>query len=98
MSEEAQTREEVYDSRIAPLMAQIIAICKANKIPMIANYNLDHDGDGLQCTTYIWDDGWLPTDGMMAAYEAMKPRMHRTTMVATRDGSGKITRLDAVVG
>ena len=53
MSEEAQTREEVYDSRIAPLMAEIIAICKASKIPLIANFNLDNDGDGLQCTTLI---------------------------------------------
>ena len=53
MSKETKTREEIYDAQIAPLMTQIIAICKANKIPMIANYNLDHDGDGLQCTTLI---------------------------------------------
>lgn len=98
MSEATQTREEVYDSKIAPLMAEIIAICKASKIPLIANFNLDNEGDGLQCTTYIWEDDWLPTDGMMAAYEAMKPRVQRTAMIATRDGSGRITRLDAVIG
>src|SRR4051812_9804430 len=32
-------REAVYDERISPLMAQIIVICKKNKIPMVASFD-----------------------------------------------------------
>lgn len=31
-------REGVYDEEIAPLMAQILAICKREKIPMLASF------------------------------------------------------------
>ena len=35
------TKEEIYDEQINPLMAQIINICKVNKIAMIADFALD---------------------------------------------------------
>lgn len=31
--------EAVYDEQIAPLMSQIIAVCKAHRLPMIASFN-----------------------------------------------------------
>ena len=37
------TKEEVYDSQISPLMAQIISICKEHKIAMLADFTLDED-------------------------------------------------------
>lgn len=50
-------KEEIYDSQIAPLMAQIIAICKANKIAMLADFAIGHEKDeGLKCTTALLDD------------------------------------------
>ena len=97
-SKAKRTREQVYDAEISPLVAQIIAICKRDKIPMIANFNLDHEGDGLQCTTNIFGDDWPLTDGMRTAYHAMKPQESTVAMITTRDGSGNITRMDAVVG
>ena len=92
-----RTREQVYDAEIAPLVGQIIGLCKRHKIPMIANFNLDHDGDGLQCTTNIFGDDWEPTEGMRQAYLAMAPRESHVTMITTRDGGGNVTRMDAVV-
>lgn len=47
--------EHVYDEKIAPLMTQIIAICKEHKLPMFATFlyaNSDEEGDGL-CTTNL---------------------------------------------
>ena len=32
---EQWTKEDVYDEQIAPLMAQIIAICKEHRIPLV---------------------------------------------------------------
>jgi hypothetical protein len=45
----------VYDEEIAPLMAQIIAICKEHRIPLVAQFNYaatDEDGPSF-CTTII---------------------------------------------
>lgn len=48
-----ENKERVYDEKIAPLMAQIIEICKLEKIPMFADFqysNLDF------CTTCIYPE------------------------------------------
>lgn len=44
------TKEEIYDEQIAPLMTQIIDICRAHKIKLHASYELDGD---MMCTTYL---------------------------------------------
>ncbi len=47
--------EEAYDNEIAPLMAQVIAICKAKQIPMLATFqyaDTEEDGAGF-CTTSL---------------------------------------------
>ena len=51
--------ESVYDRDVAPLMAKIIAICQAHKMPMIASFCYargrdvdDPSGLGL-CTSYV---------------------------------------------
>jgi hypothetical protein len=38
ITEKVEDRESVYDEQISPLMRQIIAICKANGIPMFASF------------------------------------------------------------
>lgn len=46
--------EAVYDREIAPLMDQIIAICKANRIPVFASFQFGTSDDGADfCTTRI---------------------------------------------
>ena len=56
-------KEYVYDQEIAPLVSQIIEVCKSNDIPMVASfcYGLsDNDAEDL-CTTFITQsDGWVP--------------------------------------
>lgn len=50
-------KEAVYDEQIAPLMAQIIAICKRDEIPVAAQFYLkeerEDDGRPMYCTTVI---------------------------------------------
>lgn len=43
-------KEQVYDEQIAPLMTQIIEICRAHKIKMHASFELDGD---MMCTTNL---------------------------------------------
>ena len=57
MAEPIKDNEAVYDAEIAPLMDQIIAVCKRAGIPILASFQLtsnDEDGDGaMLCTTSI---------------------------------------------
>lgn len=43
--------EAIYDKRIAPLMEEIIAICREYQIPVVASYQLNGEEDPLLCTT-----------------------------------------------
>ena len=51
--------ESVYDEKISPLMQQIIDICKAHSMPMIASFayeNCEEKGVGC-CTTHLIFEG-----------------------------------------
>lgn len=50
--------EDIYDEQIAPLMAQIIAICKQARMPMIASfaYRCDANNEHDLCTSFYQDD------------------------------------------
>lgn len=48
-----QDNESIYDEQIFPLMAQIIEICKAHQIPMVAAFEYS---DSNYCTTIIPQD------------------------------------------
>lgn len=58
--EEEDTREQMYDEQINPLMARIITICKEHNIPFVASFQLsaDNEDDGpLYCTSCSLPDG-----------------------------------------
>lgn len=60
--------ERIYDEQIAPLMAQIIAICKRERIPMLATFQYGsrpEEGEVDFCTTWIPFEGQSP--GLSAA-------------------------------
>lgn len=62
------TKEQVYDAMISPLMEQIIAICKHNKIAMIASFSLpDDEDDSLCCATLLVEKDFDPPDAYLAA-------------------------------
>lgn len=44
------TKEEVYDTKLNPLMEQIIQICKEHKIAHVCTFSLDRESE-LFCTT-----------------------------------------------
>lgn len=51
-------KEDAYDAEIAPLMARIIAACRAAKINFAAAFYLDtHEGSPVVCRTILPVDG-----------------------------------------
>lgn len=81
MSDKPRTpKEAVYDQQIAPLMSQIIALCKEHKINMVADFSLGYDVEADQtlfCTTAlpkVDPDDEKGVERMMRAYEALKPQ------------------------
>lgn len=72
-------KEELYDSKIAPLVTQIIELCKEAKINMAMQFALDpsEEEGSIYCTTVLGDadpDDKEGMEHMEALYKVMKPR------------------------
>lgn len=72
--------EDVYDSKIAPLMAQIIDICKDHSMPMAATFQ--HQTD-MRCTSNMGFD--RESDAMRSIMHAMQPRRTHWQSLRSRD-------------
>ena len=69
-------KEVVYDGQLSDLVNQVIAICKRERISMIAQFELDLvQGEGpLCCRTVLPGDGFLDENNKRAA--ALISRWH----------------------
>lgn len=81
--------EEIHDSEIAPLMAKIIAICKAHGIPMAATFEY---APGDFCTTLVPADDQSPD---MAQINKTMARFVDTGSMAPRTSTLQITTTKA---
>lgn len=90
-------KEQIYDTQINPLMAQIIAICQANKISMLATFAIPTPEDAdLHCTTRTPDEtGKLPSQ----IAEASRVLLSRASplMLTTHHADGSKT-MTAILG
>lgn len=93
------TKEEIYDQQINPLMAQVIEICKQNRIAFVATYSIPSpDDEGLQCTSALLEDDCEPPNQYLEAMRLIYGRARAPLMVTTRDASGNVVRMDAIFG
>lgn len=68
-----KTKEQVYDEEINPLIAQIIEICKREKIAMLATFRIPNAEDPhLNCTTALLDDSHEPSKEQLASLELIQ--------------------------
>lgn len=87
-------KEDIYDEKIAPLMKQIISICKEHTIPMVADFqyaNSEEFGPGY-CTTTLPFEG-VASDEIIGLAKAMKPQRPvciAETHITNSDGSKTI--------
>jgi len=76
----AQNKEDVYDQKIAPLMTQIIDICKEHQIPMFATYEY---ASGDFCDTILPDETGKNSITFQMIYWAAHCRGNADRLIAT---------------
>jgi hypothetical protein len=92
-------KEQIYDAHIAPLMSQILAICKEHKIAMLASFAIPSDyDDDLCCSSALTTDEYDPPDAFRRAvaclYQPQPPPMHLTV----RDEDGNVKEMHTILG
>jgi hypothetical protein len=92
--------EKVYDEQVAPLMAQVIQICRDNELPFVADFlykNDEEDGEQYCTSTFI---PAAKTHGksehMEALWDVVKPRRSPSALhMRISDDKGNVT--DSVI-
>jgi len=83
MLTEKWDEERTYDERIHPLMAQVIAICREHRIPMLASFAYRNGDDGADyCTTSLPFDG-REIESFGEAYRSIRRRQHAVAVTIT---------------
>lgn len=85
-------KEEIYDEQIAPLMTQIINICKTNKIAMVMQFAIPSpDNDDLLCTTALAAKEYNPPDHMVEATIFLRNAGQSAPFaITTKNGEGQV--------
>lgn len=95
MGQTSETKEDVYDAQISPLVAEIIAICRKHKIAHVCAFTLDEE-NGLCCITANTSKDFEPEERLLAALHALYPSP-QTLMLTTRDGDGNVKSIEAIL-
>ena len=91
-------KERAYDEKINPLMAQIIAICKENKIAMVCTFSIGDEKDpGLLCTSVLTTKEYAPPEEYIEMVKLIY-RESPVTMINVTDEGGKIVSSTAILG
>lgn len=91
------TEEKVYDEQIAPLMMQIIAICKEHRIPLACTFQYGdlEDGGPAFCSTLLPNDRQCEAMFQLNCAHQRATRVRSLAIAETHetlpDGSKRIT-------
>lgn len=90
-------KEQAYDAKIAPLITQIVGICREHGIAMVSSFAIPNDDDpNLRCSTHLADgDGAKPFEDAVRVIMGSRPP---PMMITTRDANGEVSRMTAVIG
>lgn len=88
------TKEEVYDTLIHPLIAQIQEICEQHKLSMLTTFQLDGD---MACTTALLDKEWGSPAEFYQALDVLYGTESSPMMITKKDSDGKITKMVSVI-
>lgn len=94
-----ETKEDVYDAEIFPLMGKIIEICKANKIAVVATFHTPNDDDpDLVCGTALTEPDYDPPATFCKMAQLLTGYERQSTATLTgRDKDGKIVFQEVIL-
>ena len=80
-------------------MASIIAVCKREKIAMIASFDIPtEENPDLRCTSALLGEGYDPGPGMNEALNAIRGRRaFHPLVLTTKDKDGKVISSEVVL-
>lgn len=82
---DCESREEVYDSHIAPLVTEILEICKARGISMVAAFGIaSEEAPELMVTTAFVDETCVRNDSITVAYHVLSGETSPSLVAANR--------------
>ena len=82
---QCEDREDVYDSHISPLVAEILELCRAARIPVVFAFGLSTDEDPELMVTSAAFGGDCPTnDKITIAYHVLTGDTSPLLQAATR--------------
>jgi|GEM_PF-1605170 len=93
-------KEQIYDEQIAPLMTQIIAICKEHKIAMVSSFDRGQDDTDrdLLCSTVLTEEEFDPPDVFKEIVKLLCPSAPKSiTKITARDAGGQIIRQEVIL-
>lgn len=98
-------KEQVYDEQISPLMLQILDICKAQGIAMMASFDIAHDGEGpngedcsgLLCSSLLPDGNDEPNPLFMRANDLIRRGGRPAPMMFTTENGDGSKTMTAVI-
>jgi hypothetical protein len=91
-------KEEAYDAQIAPLMTEIIKICKEYKIAMLAQFSTPNDDDpDLVCTTGLLMDEHEPNEAQIEAFKILRRGKSKPLFLTVRDQESNIQSITAIL-
>ena len=92
--EEFWDKENIYDEQIAPLMSQIIDICRKNNLPIVATFqycNKKENGAAYCSTALLSGNEDQHMRNVHKAVKASRPVAFAETHVTNPDGSKVIS-------
>lgn len=89
-------KEQAYDTKLHPLMDQVVAICREHGIAMVASFAIPtEEEESLRCTTHLPDGDGNFDDRCRRAYLAVRGQDHEHSLamitIEHADGSKSMT-------
>jgi hypothetical protein len=92
-------KEAIYDAEIAPLMTQILEVCKREQIAMIASFDIPNDDDPeLACTSMVPDEDGNPERHQHAHRIINGGSLTPPMRITTRGAGGAVVRDEVIMG
>lgn len=85
-------KEDIYDEKISPLMAQIIQICHEHKIAMVMSFHLpDAEQDTLHCSTALVAEEFEPSYPLTEAWKVIRGDSNSLFQITVEKATGEKT-------